>query len=441
MYLQKLLFLSSFLLYSCSSSLVVDESNNTITKTSSNKSGSFENAKVVSFEEKIECEEVDVPCEALSSFIGGAYSDGDFIDAIYYANQAIACNCAISNAGEIYGNLTRAYIEIEEDSKASEAIEKGLSYNPNNTDLIELAIWNAKRLNNINDEILYLEALLAIKKKSTTKGILVYKKLANVYRREGRYSEQIQVIKEWLKVDLNNTEANDELKLAFKKTGQDELGIDKERCNKNSENYKFCFEYAKNLVKAGRFEESIVILSDMEKKHPKNEELINKMAEVYLINYNQDKALVYYKKLVRINSKKTIYLLEISKIYQDKEKYGNAHKWAKKALRMDSNNGLLINNLAEVYKNSVESCSSETLALEDKAMYEIAYKYYLKAYKNGNKESKYMINYFKNNKKNVLPNIEDWFLIDEGSNELSPLEINPKKNCYTWVEEKVERKS
>ena len=52
-----------------------------------------------------------------------------------------------------------------------------------------------------------------------------------------------------------------------------------------------------------------------------------------------------------------------------------------------------------------------------------------------------MINYFKNKKKNVLPNIEDWFLIDEGSNEVSPLEINPKKNCYTWVEEKVERKS
>ena len=440
MYLQRLLFLGSFLLYSCSSSIVVDESNNTITKTISNKSGSFAIDKIDSYEEKIECEEVDVPCEALSSFISEAYSDGDFIDAIYYANQAIACNCAISNAAEIYGNLTRAYIEIDKDNKASEAIEKGLSYNPNNTDLIELAIWNAKRLNNINDEILYLEALLVIKKESSTKGKLVFKKLANVYRRERRYIDQIQTIKQWLKVDPDNSEANDELKIAFKKTGQDELGIDKERCIKNPENYNFCFEYAKNLVKAGRFEESIIVLSDMEKKHPKNEQLINKMAEVYLTNYNQDKALISYKKLVRINSKNTIYLLEISKIYQDKEKYGNAHKWAKKALRMDPNDGALIYNLAEVYKNSVESCSSETLALEDKAMYEIAYKYYLKAYKNRNKESKYMIDYFKNNKRNVLPDIEDWFLIDQGSNELSPSEINPKKNCYIWVEEKVERK-
>ena len=42
--------------------------------------------------------------------------------------------------------------------------------------------------------------------------------------------------------------------------------------------------------------------------------------------------------------------------------------------------------------------------------------------------------------KNVLPDIEDWFLIDQGSNELLPSEINPKKNCYIWVEEKVERK-
>jgi len=317
MYLQRLIFLGSFLLYSCSSSIVVDESNNTITKTISNKSGSFAIDKVDSYEEKIECEEVDVPCEALSSFISEAYSDGDFIDAIYYANQAIACNCAISNAAEIYGNLTRAYIEIDKDNKASEAIEKGLSYNPNNTDLIELAIWNAKRLNNVNDEILYLEKLLVIKKESSTKGKLVFKKLANVYRRERRYIDQIQIIKQWLKVDPDNSEANDELKLAYKKTGQDELGIDKERCIKNPENYNFCFEYAKNLVKAGRFEESIIVLINMEKKHPKNEQLINKMAEVYLTNFNQDKALVSYKKLVRINSKNTIYLLEISKIYQD----------------------------------------------------------------------------------------------------------------------------
>ena len=34
----------------------------------------------------------------------------------------------------------------------------------------------------------------------------------------------------------------------------------------------------------------------------------------------------------------------------------------------------------------------------------------------------------------------DWFLIDQGSNELLPSEINPEKNCYVWVEEKVERK-
>ena len=96
-------------------------------------------------------------------------------------------------------------------------------------------------------------------------------------------------------------------------------------------------------------------------------------------------------------------------------------------------------NFAELLKNTVESCSSDNLKLEDKAVYEISYKYYRQAFKKGNKNSKNMINWFKDNKNSVLPTLEDWFLIDNDSNELTPIEINPNNSCYSWVEQSVER--
>ena len=72
-------------------------------------------------------------------------------------------------------------------------------------------------------------------------------------------------------------------------------------------------------------------------------------------------------------------------------------------------------------------------------MYEIAYKYYRESYKKGYKESKSMINWFKQNENSVLPTLEDWFLIDSDQNELKPIEINSNNSCYSWVEQSVER--
>ena len=226
--------------------------------------------------------------------------------------------------------------------------------------------------------------------------------------------------------------------MRFKKTGRDEFEIDKQRCEKNPENFEFCFDYANNLINSKRFDEALIVMSDMKKRHPKNEKLLRNIGEVSVSNYDIDNALETYKQLVKINNDEILYLLEISKIYQDKEKFGQAHKFAKKALKIDTSSEAIF-NFAELLKNSVESCSKEALKLEDKAVYEISYRYYKQAYKKGNKESKNMINWFKENKSTVLPTLEDWFLIDNDNNELKPIEINPNNTCYSWVEQSVER--
>ena len=266
-----------------------------------------------------------------------------------------------------------------------------------------------------------------------------FKRLSDVYRRERKYNDQVRIIKKWLKEFPDDSNANSELKLAYNKLGKDEFAIDKERCEKNPDNFDFCFTYASSLANSAKYKEALIELNKMIKRYPANQKLIKKTADVYLDNYNPDEALVLYKKLIRIESNNIDYLIEISRIYQDTEKYRDAHKWAKKALNISSSNFNAIVNYAQLFKNSVESCSGEDLLLEDKAVYEISFKYYRLAYKQGHKESKNMIDWFKSNKKSVLPTLEDWFLIDTQENELKPIDINPKRLCYSWVEQSVER--
>ena len=421
-FLRFLSLLMAIFLHSCSTSNVeVIESSNDI------------NVIDAQDEENIECEEGAPPCDVLSSWVYDAYISNEYDEVINEAKHAIACNCAVSHADQIYAFLARAYVELGEDNNAIEAIDRGLSYSSENIELIELAIWNSKRLKNTADEISYLELLLTIKNNPDT-----YGKLAEVYRKEKMYNDQIRVLKEWLKIDPENNKPNEELKLAFKKTGRDEFEIDKQRCEKNPENFEFCFEYANNLINSKRFDEALNVMSDMKKRHPKNEKLLKNIGEVSISNYDIDNALDTYKQLIKINSKEVQYLLEISKIYQDQEKYGQAHKFAKKALKISTSEAAVF-NFAELLKNSVESCSKESLKLEDKAVYEISNRYYKQAYKKGNKESKSMINWFKENKSTVLPTLEDWFLVDNDKNELKPIEINPSNTCYSWVEQSVER--
>ena len=417
-----LLYFLTLIVFSCSSSI---ESSVEIQNSSTD---------VYDINEKIECEDEDIPCENLSIWASEYFEEEEYEDAIDGAKQAIACNCSVDYAADIFSVLTRAYVEIGDDSEASNAINKGLSYEPENIELVELAVWNSKRMDDKDAEIENLEFLITL-----DNSIDNFKRLSDVYRKNRMYNDQVRIIKKWISIYPQDDIANQELKLAYNKLGKDELAIDKERCEKNPENFDYCFNYASSLAKAARFEDSLKEFIKMTKKFPSNEKLMLKTAEVYLDNYNEDEALILFKKLIRMKPDNINYVIELSKIYQDSEKFRDAHKWAKKALNISNTNATALLNYAKLFKNSVESCSGEELKLEDKAVYEIAYKYYRLAFKQGNKESKNMIEWFKSNKKSVLPTLEDWFLVDTQESQLRPIDINPDRSCYSWIEQSVDK--
>ena len=69
-------------------------------------------------EEIIECEEGAPPCDVLSSWVYDAYISNEFDEVVNEARHAIACNCAVTHADQIYAFLARAYVELDEDNKA-----------------------------------------------------------------------------------------------------------------------------------------------------------------------------------------------------------------------------------------------------------------------------------------------------------------------------------
>ena len=93
--------------------------------------------EVIEGEEVIECEEGAPPCDVLSSWVYDAYISNEYNEVVNEAKHAIACNCAVTHADQIYAFLARAYVELEQDGDAIKAIEKGLSYSSENIELIE----------------------------------------------------------------------------------------------------------------------------------------------------------------------------------------------------------------------------------------------------------------------------------------------------------------
>ena len=211
-----LLFLS-LIVFSCSTSVDVsyDEQNKSLDDQ-------------LNDDEKIECEDEDIPCENLSIWAIEYFEEEEYEDAIDGAKQAIACNCTVDYAVDIFSVLTKAYVEIGEDIESSNAISKGLSYQPENIELIELAVWNSKRLNDTDAEIENLEFLITL-----DNSVDNFKRLSDVYRKNRMYNDQVRIIKAWISFYPDDDIANQELKLAYNKLGKDEFAIDKERCEKN----------------------------------------------------------------------------------------------------------------------------------------------------------------------------------------------------------------
>ena len=87
--------------------------------------------------------------------------------------------------------------------------------------------------------------------------------LSKLYGNEGRYDDQIIVLKDLLKIQPNNEGAQSDLAQAYEKSGRDPLDVYKSRFESNPDNISYGLDYSDKLLEADRPNDAIKILKQV----------------------------------------------------------------------------------------------------------------------------------------------------------------------------------
>ena len=367
-------------------------------------------------------------CDLYLSFAHTNFSNREYSDAISNFNEVIDLGCSERNSEDIFPWIGRSYIEMGKNDSASIVFKKGMKYLDENSDFLGVYAWNEGKLNNIDTQIYLLEKQLALDESNNK----VLEKLSEIYRENENYKEQLNILSLWLQNDPQNQKAIGEKKAAYNALGLDETSIDRERWEKNPDNIQYGLEYVNGLLEQGLEEEMIMVLRELLTYDRAEKRVLKLLGETYISLSRDNEALEVYKNLYNINKTDYMIILEISKLYISLEKYKNAYSWVEKAIDISGGKGETYFQRAEVLFALAESCSGETLAFEDKIIYELSYNDYVKAVKKGFYRAKARRDFVGDNN---ITKSSDWFMRPETEQEFTP-----KNECYSWVKKSIKRK-
>ena len=105
--------------------------------------------------------------------------------------------------------------------------------------------------------------------------------LSKLYAAEGRFEDQIVVLKDLLKVQPNNEGAQSDLAQAYEKSGRDPLEVYRSRYESNPDNISYGLDYSDKLLDADRPNEAIDILKNVVDEDPTSKVAFRKLAQAY----------------------------------------------------------------------------------------------------------------------------------------------------------------
>ena len=109
-------------------------------------------------------------------------------------------------------------MEVGKLDSAYWSFNQGLKFNTDDESLLEYAAWNAGKMNNVEDQMYYIERLLEI----NPDNVRALERMNDTYKKNEMYEEQLVIIDLWLKIDSENKKAISDKKTAYNKLGKDE---------------------------------------------------------------------------------------------------------------------------------------------------------------------------------------------------------------------------
>ena len=382
-------------------------------------------------------------CELFQQFGDNSWSTKDYRGAVDQYFTMLLCKCINKNNARVYKDLGLSYEKLGLLDSTVWSFEQGLNLDKNNKDLL----WNAARIltklnkngdkNNLETLYYYFDRLLELEPEDVS----ILEKYSEVYKNNEQYEEQINILDQWLKIDPNSKRAINSKKNAYANLGMDETEVDKERWEKEPSNLEYGISYVESLMKNENFDKSIEVSEELILLHPEDKRLLKLISESYVKNLDDKKAVKYLEKLIKVDFDNVNVMIDLSTAYMNLYEFNKSYSWANKAINTNKMTGKAFLQRAEVLVQAVDYYRSDELDFCDRLIYDLAREDYQAAYDNGQLNAKI----YKNNLKELVTTVGDWFLLGEDFKELSPNSSKCKEQIksedyYGFIDRNVARK-
>ncbi len=160
-------------------------------------------------------------------------------------------------------------------------------------------------------------------------------------------------------------------------------------------------------MKNENFDKSIEVCEELILLHPEDKRLLKLISKSYIKNLDDKKAVKYLEKLVKVDYDNTNVMIDLSITYMNLYEFNKSYNWANNAINTNKMRGKAFFQRAEVLVQAVDYYRSDELDFCDRLIYDLATEDYQLAYDNGQLNAKI----YKNNLKELVNTVGDWFLL------------------------------
>lgn len=331
----------------------------------------------------------------------------------------------VKRFSDLYTFLGDSYMKLNIPDSAEIIYEMGTRRFPEKTHYHRSLAWllAAKSQNEAAIEE-YQEAL-----KLDPENLSDLKVVGNLLISTDRTDEAIEVYEKIIKLDPNNAEAQNVYAQLLGSTGDEDAFLEAKinASNSDPKNTNLLFQIGEMYFKRNEYENSIVYFDKLLAINSQDV-----MALEYVGNAHQSlakfkNAISTYEKVVTIQPDHKKVICEMATCYRELGQLSKARSIANQALSIDPNYGLAFIVRGEVYETTVDQClkkrGNRQLKFDDKLVYKLAYDEYAKAAKD------IQFSDLAERKKNYvqpdIPTKEDLFM-HQGVTKA-------KLACYKWI--------
>ena len=378
----------------------------------------------------------EVDCDKFLSFASTNWHDKDYIGCIEQYKTAIYCGCISNEEYYIFKYLGRSFMEVGKLDSANWSFSQGLKYNSDDENLLEYAAWNSGKMNNIQDQMYYIERLLEI----NPDNVRAIERMNDTYKKNEMYDEQLIILGLWLDIEPENKKAISEKKIVYSKLGKDENDVNRERWNADKSNLQYGLDYAQGLIEKDESELAITVCNELLAFDSNNKRLLRVISDAYINSFEDNKAIKYLEKLGELDNNNVNTLLDIADACMNVGEFKKAYNWVNRAIALDKSLGKCYFQRGDVLVALVETNIGDEVDFCDRLVYDLAWDDYNSSYDNGNLNAKI----YRDQLEDFITTKGDWFLNAENFKQISPSSEDctklKKTDCYVWLERKVNSK-